>query len=101
MSTYGILFMGTPHSGGNGVSMGRIAQSVASIFVHTNDNVLQHLQQQSEWLTKQKDDYASIMRDFVTKFGWEVFATPLFGGLSSIVVRCHVRISSFYAVGLN
>ncbi|KAI1115455.1 Alpha/Beta hydrolase protein [Nemania sp. NC0429] len=86
VSTYGILFMGTPHSGGKGVTMGQIAQSVASIFVHTNDNVLQHLQQQSEWLTKQKDDYASIMRDFVTKFGWEVYPTPLLSGLSSIVV---------------
>ncbi|XXH00698.1 hypothetical protein Hte_007048 [Hypoxylon texense] len=86
VSTYGILFMGTPHSGGEGVTMGQIAQSVASIFVHTNDRVLQHLQKQSEWLSKQKDDYASIMRDFVTKFGWEVYATPLFGGLSKLIV---------------
>ncbi|KAI1370425.1 hypothetical protein F4677DRAFT_438488, partial [Hypoxylon crocopeplum] len=92
VSTYGILFMGTPHSGGEGVTMGQIAQSVASIFVHTNDRVLQHLQKQSEWLSKQKDDYASIMRDFVTKFGWEVYATPLFGGLSNMVVRGRTRV---------
>lgn len=33
LSTYGIVFMGTPHQGGSGVALGRLMVSVASILV--------------------------------------------------------------------
>ncbi|KAF8857512.1 hypothetical protein BDZ45DRAFT_652705 [Acephala macrosclerotiorum] len=88
LSTYGIFFMGTPHSGGNevGVNLGLIAVNIASVFVQTNDKVLNHLKEQSEWLSQQKTQYAPISTDFVTKFGWEVYPTPVLGGMSSMVV---------------
>jgi hypothetical protein len=89
LSTYGIFFLGTPHSGGNeaGVNLGLIAVNIASVFVQTNDKVLDHLKAQSEWLSQQKSQYAPISTDFITKFGWEVFPTPVLGGIRSMVVR--------------
>jgi len=91
VSTYGILFMGTPHSGGEGVALGRVAAQIASVFIHTNEKVLKHLEKQSEWLSKQKTDYGPISDRFVTKFGYEGKKTPLFGGISSKIV-CNTQV---------
>ena len=77
LSTYGILFMGTPHQGGSGVHLGELMLNVASIFATTNDRVLQHLERDSEWLQQQLGQYAPISRDFVTKFAYEILPTPI------------------------
>lgn len=79
--------MGTPHSGGNGVTLGKIAADIASVFVKTNTQVLEHLEHQSEWLSKQKEDYAPISDKFVTKFGYEALKMPIMGGITSKIVR--------------
>lgn len=76
------------------MDLGLVAVNIASVFVQTNDKVLNHLKEQSEWLSQQKTQYAPISGDFVTKFGWEVFPTPLLGGMSSMVVL-HPFIASF------
>lgn len=36
-STYGVVFTGTPHLGGNGVLLGRLMMNVASVFIKTDD----------------------------------------------------------------
>lgn len=98
VSTYGIVFMGTPHQGANGVQLGRLLVNVASIFVPADDRILKHLERDSEWLQKQLDDYGPISGDFVTKFAYEACETKIAFG-RSIWVRDHhpcLRIYSGY-----
>lgn len=85
LSTYGVLFMGTPHQGGNGVQIGELMLNVASIFGTTNNRVLQHLERDSEWLQQQLGQYAPISRDFVTKFAYEILPTPIALGRTIMV----------------
>ncbi|KAI6085949.1 hypothetical protein F4821DRAFT_141851 [Hypoxylon rubiginosum] len=85
-STYGILFMGTPHQGGNGVQLGRALVDIASIFVAADDRILKHLERDSEWLQQQLGQYGPISGDFVTKFAYETYKTPTLLGHSILVV---------------
>ncbi|KAK1613488.1 hypothetical protein BDP81DRAFT_513692 [Colletotrichum phormii] len=86
-STHGILFMGTPHQGGNGVQLGRVLVNVASIFVSADDRLLKHLERESEWLQQQLGQYEPISGDFVTKFAYEVYKTPTPLGQITVVPR--------------
>ncbi|OCL02321.1 tetratricopeptide repeat domain-containing protein, partial [Glonium stellatum] len=65
LSTYGIVFMGTPHQGGSGVALGKLMVNIASVFVAADDRLLQHLEQDSEWLQQQLGQYGPISGDFV------------------------------------
>jgi len=80
------MFLGTPHQGAPGVSWGEILVSVASIFTKTNQNLLQHLKRDSEWLQQQLQQYTAISNEFVTKFAYETYKTPIALG-KSILVR--------------
>jgi hypothetical protein len=81
------MFMGTPHQGGNGVALGRLMVNVASVFVAANDQLLRHLERDSESLQQQLGQYAPISGDFVTKFAFEEYATPTVLGRSMVVSR--------------
>ncbi|RYO00079.1 hypothetical protein AA0121_g13434 [Alternaria tenuissima] len=86
ISTYGVIFMGTPHQGGNGVALGRLMANVASVFAATDDRLLKHLERDSEWLQQQLGQYNPISGDFVTKFAFEEYKTPIKLGYSIMVV---------------
>ncbi|KAK4044690.1 kinesin light chain [Parachaetomium inaequale] len=86
LSTHGILFMGTPHQGGNGVQLGRVLANVASLVMPANDRLLKHLERDSEWLQQQLGQYASISNDFVTKYAFEEYETPTVLGHKIMVV---------------
>ncbi|KAA6414181.1 MAG: hypothetical protein FRX48_02543 [Lasallia pustulata] len=86
LSTYGILFMGTPHQGGSGVHLGELMLKVASIFVTADDKILKHIERDSEWLQQQLGQYAPISNDFVTKFAYEMFPTRIALGTAIMVV---------------
>ncbi|EXL39973.1 hypothetical protein FOCG_17423 [Fusarium oxysporum f. sp. radicis-lycopersici 26381] len=86
LSTYGILFMGTPHQGGNGVHLGRILANVASVFVATDDRLFKHLERDSEWLLQQLGQYGPISGEFVTKFAYEEYPTSIAPGKRILVV---------------
>ncbi|SLM35632.1 P-loop containing nucleoside triphosphate hydrolase [Lasallia pustulata] len=86
LSTYGILFMGTPHQGGSGVHLGELMLQVASIFVTADDKILKHFERDSEWLQQQLGQYAPISNDFVTKFAYEMFPTRIALGKEIMVV---------------
>ncbi|KAH3938470.1 hypothetical protein HBH53_256910 [Parastagonospora nodorum] len=75
LSTYGILFMGTPHQGSSGVALGKLMVNVASVFMVADDRLLQHLERDSEWLQQQLGQYGPISSDFVTKYAFEEYAT--------------------------
>ena len=80
------MFMGTPHQGGQGVAWGKRLVNVASIFVKTNDNLLNILERDSEVLQQQLAHYNAISSDFETKFAYETKATPRAFGRTMIVV---------------
>jgi hypothetical protein len=80
------MFMGTPHQGGEGVAWGKRLVNVASIFVKTNDKLLNILERDSEALQQQLGQYAPISSDFETKFAFETKPTPLALGQAIIVV---------------
>jgi hypothetical protein len=80
------MFMGTPHQGGEGVAWGKRLVGIASIFVKTNDRLLNVLERDSEALQQQLGQYTPISSDFETKFAFETKATPLALGNSILVV---------------
>ncbi|OCK72795.1 hypothetical protein K432DRAFT_314863, partial [Lepidopterella palustris CBS 459.81] len=84
-STYGIMFMGTPHQGGSGVQLGKLLVNVASVFVAADDRLMKHLEQNSEWLQQQLGQYNPISNEFVTKFAYEEYKTPTVLGHSIMV----------------
>ncbi|RYO93500.1 hypothetical protein DL764_007993 [Monosporascus ibericus] len=86
VATHGIIFMGTPHQGGNGVQLGRLLANVASLFVAADDRILQHLERDSEWLQQQLGQYGPISGDFITKFAYEEYETPTAFGHTIMVV---------------
>lgn len=77
ISTCGIIFLGTPHQGGDGVAWGERLLTVASVVVNTNTKILENLRQSSELLQHQLEQYAPISGDFITKFAYETYSTPL------------------------
>lgn len=100
LSTYGIIFMGTPHQGGNGVALGRLMANIASVFVAADDRLLKHLERDSEWLQQQLGQYGPISGDFVTKFAFEEYETPTVLG-KSIMVRTYISVSSCGGTNVN
>ncbi|RYN63061.1 hypothetical protein AA0117_g12840 [Alternaria alternata] len=86
LSTYRVMFMSTPHQGGNRVALGRLMVNVASVFVVADDRLLRHLERDSESLQQQLRQYAPISRDFVTKFALEEYATPTVLGWSMVII---------------
>ena len=85
LSTYGIVFFGTPHQGGNYVPWGKLLVSVASVFRHTSSALLEHLEKDSVWLETELEQYKPISADIFTIFCFESYPTPLKAGISGIV----------------
>jgi hypothetical protein len=85
LSTYGLIFLGTPHQGGEGVTRGNRPGAIASIFVKTNKSQLQHLQRDSEWLQLQLNQYLGISDEFVTRFAYETLPTAIAPGELTVV----------------
>ncbi|KAH7117266.1 hypothetical protein B0J13DRAFT_458367, partial [Dactylonectria estremocensis] len=86
VSTYGIIFLGTPHQGAKGAQLGRVLANIASLFVAANDRLLKPLERDSEWLQQQLGQFGPISRDFVTKFAYEAYETPTVLGRKVMVV---------------
>jgi hypothetical protein len=88
--------MGTPHQGGGGVQLGRLAVNIASIFIAADDHLLKHLERDSEWLQQQQGQYNPISGAFVTKFAFEEYPTRTALGHSVMVSQI-----PFYSIGYS
>ena len=96
LSTYGIIFMGTPHQGGQGVNMGKILVNVAKVLGDTNDSLLKHLEEHSDLLQQQISEFSLISQSFDIKFAYETKPTPLFGVVAKVVcLSCSSVITGF------
>lgn len=79
LSTYGILFMGTPHRGGEGVPWAKLALNIVNVAQYTNSEILGHLEENSELLENQQTLFLPISRDFDTTYFYEEYPTMVAG----------------------
>ncbi|KAF8511483.1 P-loop containing nucleoside triphosphate hydrolase protein [Hysterangium stoloniferum] len=80
LSTYGILFLGTPHRGTD------IVLKFISLCSRPNNILLKHLTSHSELLQHQNSDFNLITADFQMKFFYENLPTLLPDAISEIIV---------------
>ncbi|GLB39606.1 hypothetical protein LshimejAT787_0701160 [Lyophyllum shimeji] len=80
VSTSGIIFLGTPHQGANGITLGKIVLQIQSLYSSTNDGVLKHLARDSEILEVQQAHFTPISERIDMTFFYEAHATRLPGG---------------------
>jgi len=80
LSTYAVLYVATPHQGGEGVRLAQIITRVISVVSYTNPKLLAYLESNSAWLQGLQEEYNSISLDFETFF-YETFemAVPIIG----------------------
>ncbi|KAF8519738.1 hypothetical protein BU17DRAFT_47444, partial [Hysterangium stoloniferum] len=77
ISTYGVIFMGTPHQGVEWTRTHVDGRSLESLQL---EPLLKHLLSHSEALQQQLTQYNSISARFKTVFCYEVYATPVLMG---------------------
>ena len=80
VSTYGIIFCGTPHLGGNKAEFGGILVNIASVYYHTNAHLVGFLKSTSERLQADLRSFNNISASFKTFFAYETLPTPLKSG---------------------
>ena len=79
-STYGILFLGTPHQGSAIVDQATLILKILSIGFNINDTILNDLGLHSKMLQQQQDQYNQIGHRYATKCYYEIYATKLLLG---------------------
>ena len=94
-STYGIMFLGTPHEGTDATEWATLLLGIQSIYSETNNAVLRDLRLHSPRLQQQLSQYSSISRNYKTKFFFEMYDTPLFGGFKKRVRLSYIRMPVF------
>jgi hypothetical protein len=57
LSTFGILFFGTPHRGANDIPLSKLLLGITFIFMHTNTNIFRQLDRDSEALSQLVDEF--------------------------------------------
>jgi hypothetical protein len=85
LSTYGVIFFGTPHAGANGAEFQAALTSIFRIFVPGNSNLLRTLSRDSDELRFLRELYLPISQDFKAVCFYEEYKTPLIGGMSMMV----------------
>ena len=89
-STYGILFLGTPHRGSYGANMHTLLLNIWSLARPTKTDIVQDLRSDSEALERQLDQYLPISTQFDTKFFYEAYPTKLAPGIELLVYFAHI-----------
>ncbi|KAF8519810.1 hypothetical protein BU17DRAFT_89673 [Hysterangium stoloniferum] len=86
LSTYGILFLATPHQGTTAITNpANQLMKLASLLSKTNNVLSKHLISNSEWL-EQQSSYSAISANFHTKFFHEALKIILPDKSSRIIV---------------
>jgi hypothetical protein len=95
LSTYGIFFFGTPHSGSGSAAWATTLLNIGSTFAKTNTKIVKHLKTNSEWLRQQIDQFSGLAGQFNIIFCYEGYPTSV--ALGKSIVVC-VFTKSFVAI---
>ncbi|KAI0466974.1 ribonuclease-like protein p/mrp subunit [Xylaria cf. heliscus] len=92
VSTYGILFFGTPHQGSGTANLATFAQRIVDVLVpsklvDTQAQLLDALKEGSEVLQEITDNFAPLMKDLRIYFFWEQEKTDLGYKLDYVVTE--------------
>ncbi|KAI0437710.1 ribonuclease-like protein p/mrp subunit [Xylaria telfairii] len=92
VSTYGILFFGTPHQGSGTANIATFAQRIIDVLlpsklVDTQAQLLDALKEGSEVLQETTDNFAPLMKDLRIYFFWEQEKTDLGYKLDYVVTE--------------
>ncbi len=84
ISTYGIIFLGTPHMGADLARWGKMAEQLVRMvttksWVDSNDALIKALGRNSETLQHVTENFRSISSDFKLFFFWEELNTAIPG----------------------
>ncbi|KAK7424846.1 hypothetical protein QQZ08_008476 [Neonectria magnoliae] len=79
LSTYAVFFLGTPHQGGNGVSIAKFFTNAMSAVSFTNSKLWERMRPNSEWLQDLQYRYNTISQDFETTYFYEMYKMKVFG----------------------
>ncbi|PVF95828.1 TPR-like protein [Serendipita vermifera] len=90
VSTFGILYFGTPHSGANGVQLAEWLGMLCSIFMYTTNKVVKDLCQGSEQLEEIQHMYLQASDDIKSIFFYETYRTPIVWGFSKLIVPSYL-----------
>lgn len=88
-STHGVLFFGTPHSGANGVKHLQILNKLRSLLKKTTNNLLRHLEPNSDELENLQMYYQRVSEGFETVCFYEEYPTPTVWGRREMIVPRH------------
>lgn len=88
-STYGIIFLGTPHSGSEMAKMGRsleklISRATPSWLIDTNPVLINSLEMGSSVLQNITSSFTSIQNLFQLYYFWEELKTKVPGGRDTV-----------------
>ncbi|KAF8513448.1 P-loop containing nucleoside triphosphate hydrolase protein, partial [Hysterangium stoloniferum] len=87
VSTYGILFLSTPHQGTNAITnLANQHLQHGSLSSETNNILLKHLISNSEWLQQESAFYNAISANFRTKLFHETLPTVLPDKSSQMII---------------
>jgi hypothetical protein len=85
LSTFGILFLGTPHEGSGAAPLGHRALKIAQVYYSINDNTIKELEEHSQWLERETGLFNTIRDSFRIRNCYETMPTPLLHGTSIVV----------------
>ncbi|KAK2021477.1 pfs domain-containing protein [Colletotrichum zoysiae] len=74
-STFAVFFMGTPHQGGEGLSILDAVTCVLSLVSYTNLALIEKIKPNSDWLLDLQERHSAISPDFRTICGYELRET--------------------------
>ncbi|KAG9055139.1 hypothetical protein FS842_003036 [Serendipita sp. 407] len=92
VSTFAILFFGTPHSGANGVQLAEWMGRVLSVCMSTNDRILKALSRDSSELESIQRLYLPASKQINTIFFYEEYPTPIIRGMEELIVPRHLAV---------
>ncbi|UZP35142.1 hypothetical protein NXS19_002958 [Fusarium pseudograminearum] len=93
LSTYAVVFLGTPHQGGEGIPLVEVLRRISSVVNHTNTKILKKMERNSEWLQNLQSDYNAISQDVETIFFYETLKMNV-GVMSLLIVPKHSAVIS-------
>jgi hypothetical protein len=106
VSTYAILFLGTPHNGSSKAGLASVGSRMISALtpskvVDTNSQLADALYEGSEVLQNITDMFAPLMKNFRIYFFWEQEKTDLGGSLGYVCISVSLTLSSFVVSNIS